>query len=79
MKTYKHKASKKLLTIALSCDASKVIIGYNKGWKQETNMGKICNQNFVGIPFNQFIAYKKYKCELEGIEVNESYTSVLVI
>ena len=78
MKTYMHKASKKLLEIALSCDVSKVIIGHNKGWKQGTNMGKRCNQNFVGIPFNQFIAYIKYKCEIEGIEVievNESYTS----
>lgn len=41
-------------------------------------IGKVNNQNFVQVPFNNFILMLKYKCELVGIKVviiNESYTS----
>ena len=56
-----------------------IIIGHNKGWKQESNMGKKTNQNFVQIPFNKLIEQLKYKSEKYiGLKVNiveESYTS----
>lgn len=55
-----------------------MVIGYNKNWKQDVNLGKINNQKFVQIPFLQFIHMLKYKCELLGINVvlqEESYTS----
>ena len=41
-------------------------------------MGKKNNQNFVSIPFNDFIHQLRYKCELKGlnfIETEEAYTS----
>lgn len=53
-------------------------IGHNKCWKQEINIGKRNNQNFVSIPFNVFISMISYKATLEGINVKiveESYTS----
>lgn len=55
-----------------------IIIGHNKCWKQEINIGKRNNQNFVSIPFNSFISTISYKATLEGINVKiveESYTS----
>ena len=54
------------------------MIGYNKGWKQETNLGKKTNQNFVQIPFEKLVQLISYKAKLQGIQVflqEESYTS----
>ena len=62
----------------VSKNISKLIIGYNKNWKQDINIGKKNNQNFVNIPYLIYINQLKYKCELEGIEIllnEESYTS----
>lgn len=55
-----------------------IVIGHNRCWKQEINIGKRNNQNFVSIPFNMFISMISYKATLEGINVKiveESYTS----
>ena len=57
---------------------SKLVVGYNKGWKQEINIGSKNNQNFVGIPFRKILDILKYKLEDNGIEYKEqeeSYTS----
>lgn len=53
-------------------------IFYNKGWKQNVNIGKKNNQKFTQIPFARLVSYLEYKCELAGIEIvihEESYTS----
>jgi len=53
-------------------------IGNNSGWKQEVDIGKVNNQNFVCIPFKKLIDQIKYKSEEAGINVKvvtESYTS----
>src|SRR5947207_9102205 len=55
-----------------------LVIGKNDGWKQEIEMGKRNNQNFVQIPHARFIQMLTYKAELVGITVKiteESYTS----
>ena len=55
-----------------------VVIGHNDGWKQNVNLGKVNNQNFVSIPFNRLIHMIRYKAEEYGIKVivrEESYTS----
>ena len=78
VKDYMHKASRLLVNHLVSNNMSKVVVGHNKEWKQDTNMGKKTNQNFVQIPFNQFIHMLTYKARLVGIEVverEESYTS----
>lgn len=78
IKDYLHKASNKLVNHLVSNNMSKAVIGHNKEWKQDINIGKINNQNFVQIPFNMFIQMIAYKANLEGIEVvkrEESYTS----
>ena len=56
----------------------KIIIGELKDIKQNINLGKINNQNFVSIPYGLFKQKLKAKCEYYGIdyiEVNEAYTS----
>jgi putative transposase len=78
IKDYLHKASRKLVNRLVSNSVSKIVIGHNKNWKQDINLGKSNNQKFVQIPFNMFIHMVTYKAQLEGIEVivrEESYTS----
>lgn len=78
IKDYLHKASRMLINHVVSNDINTIIIGHNKCWKQEINIGKRNNQNFVSIPFNVFISMISYKATLEGINVKiveESYTS----
>ena len=78
IKDYLHKASRKLVNHLVSNNVSKIVIGHNKNWKQDINLGKSNNQKFVQIPFNTFIHMVTYKSQLEGIQVivrEESYTS----
>lgn len=75
---YLHKASKKLLNHLVFNQINTVVIGLNKEWKQESNLGKRNNQNFIQIPHSRLIEMIKYKCKLEGINCiirEESYTS----
>lgn len=73
-----HKASKTIINYCIKYNIGTVIVGHNKKWKQETNMGKRNNQNFVSIPYNKFIQQIQYKCDNFGITcivIEESYTS----
>lgn len=75
---YLHKASKFIVNQAVLHSLNTIVIGYNKGWKQETNLGKKTNQNFVQIPFEKLVQLISYKAKLQGIQVflqEESYTS----
>ena len=67
-----------LMAILKKEKISKLIVGYNKEWKQNINIGKANNQNFVNIPFRKILDILKYKLEENGIECKEqeeSYTS----
>ena len=75
---YFHKASRYIVNQLVSNNINTLIIGYNKGWKQDANIGKVNNQKFVQIPFLKFVNMLEYKCQLVGITVvrqQESYTS----
>ena len=75
---YFHKSSRYIINHLVFNNINTLIVGYNKGWKQEINIGKKNNQKFVDIPFERFIKMLEYKAELEGINVivhEESYTS----
>lgn len=78
IETYLHQTSRHLVNHIVSKGVGTLVIGYNPGWKQDINLGKVGNQNFVQVPFLTLVNQLKYKCELEGIEVilqEESYTS----
>lgn len=78
IKDYLHKASKIIISYCIENNLDTIVIGNNKGWKQEVDLGKVNNQNFVGIPYYIFIQMINYKAENVGIKVavtEESYTS----
>lgn len=73
-----HKVAKKIVLWCADKNVSKIIIGKNKGWKQNINIGKTNNQNFVQIPHALLITYIKTIAEKIGMQVveqEESYTS----
>ena len=68
----------KLIEILRTERISKLVVGYNKGWKQEINIGSKNNQSFVNIAFRKILDILRYKLEDNGIEYKEqeeSYTS----
>jgi len=87
VKDYINKAVKQLIEKAKSLKVKKIVIGYNKGFKNKgiknefiSKKGKrIVNQNFTSIPISKFkerIKQVSYKEGLEYEEINESYTSL---
>lgn len=73
-----HNISSMIVNHLVSTNISMFVIGSNKNWKQDINIGKRNNQNFVSIPFSKFIQQLQYKCRRAGIKVvltEESYTS----
>lgn len=78
VKDYFHKATHYVVNQLVSNQVNTLIIGYNKGWKQDTTMRKSSKQTFIQIPFYILIQMLTYKCQEKGINVilqEESYTS----
>lgn len=75
---YFHKTSRFIVDFCKNQEIGTMVIGKNKNWKQEVNLGPITNQKFVQIPFEMLVHQLKYKAEEVGIAVitsEESYTS----
>jgi len=73
-----HKITDFIVKIIKEYNIDKVFIGYNKEWKQNINIGKRNNQNFVQIPYQKIVQQLQYKLLLLGIElilIEEAYTS----
>lgn len=73
-----HRISRYMVNYCIANKIDTMIIGYIKGWKQNCNMGKKNNQNFIQIPFLNIINKLKYKLYRHGIQLilqNEGYTS----
>lgn len=73
-----HKITTQLVSHLDSYNIDTVIFGHNIGQKQDINLGKVTNQNFVQIPFIQLITQLQYKCQLKGIRfivTEEAHTS----
>ena len=78
VKDFFHKTSRAVINHCIIHDIGMVIIGYNERWKQNVNIGKKNNQNFVSIPFLTLVRQIEYKAELIGVKVlrtTEEYTS----
>ena len=76
--TFMHTVSKAIVDMLIEQKVGKLVVGRNKGWKQEVNIGKTNNQKFVQIPFYSLQSKLQYKCEMAGIEYveqEESHTS----
>ncbi len=75
---YLHTASRRIIDLLVAEGTGTLIIGKNVFWKQEVEMGRKRNQEFVRIPHAKFIDLLTYKAEMVGIRViltEESYTS----
>lgn len=73
-----HKASRKIVDYCINRTIHTIVIGYNKDWKRDANLGKTVNQNFTGIPSQRLInmlQYKAQEAEIKVILTEESYTS----
>lgn len=78
LKNYIHNSSKYVIDYCIENNIDTIVIGHNKKWKQESNLYKRINQNFVQIPYNMLIKQLQYKAENVGINIfitEESYTS----
>ncbi len=75
---YLHTASRRIINLLVEEGIGRIVVGKNPLWKQEVEMGRKNNQEFVQIPHARFIEMLTYKAKLVGIQVvvqEESYTS----
>ncbi len=73
-----NKAARIVINHCLENNIGTIVFGWNKGQKQESNMGKKNNQNFVQIPTGKLKQRTEQLCKFYGIrfiETEESYTS----
>ena len=78
MEYFMHCASKYIINYCVENNIGTIVIGKNDKWKQECDMSRFVNQNFIQIPDELFIDKLKYKSEEIGINVienEERYTS----
>ncbi|WP_181280650.1 RNA-guided endonuclease InsQ/TnpB family protein [Aphanothece hegewaldii] len=78
VRDYLNKTARIIINHCLKYQIGKLIVGYNPGIKQEINIGRSNNQNFVQIPFWQLRQKLKALCSRYGIEYleqEESYSS----
>lgn len=75
---YMNQVISKIIKHCKEHDIGNIVVGYNKTWKQNMNLGKRNNQTFSNIPFWIFKMKLENKCEEFGIQyylTEESYTS----
>ena len=78
LKDYFYKISHYIINLAKINNIDTIIVGKNDSWKQSINTGKVNNQNFVSIPYNQFLMILENLCIKNNIHIifrEESYTS----
>ncbi len=73
-----HKISRYVIDYCKFHNIGTVVIGYNENWKQEAELGRRNNQNFISIPYYLLTNMIQYKGDEAGITVKlqeESHTS----
>ena len=73
-----RKSARIVINYCIKNKIGNIVVGYNKDFKRNINIGKKNNQNFVQIPLFKIRQKLKYLCEYYGIkykEQEESYTS----
>ncbi|GGA57301.1 hypothetical protein CYANOKiyG1_78360 [Okeania sp. KiyG1] len=78
VRDYLNKAARYLINWCIENRISTLVLGVNPGMKQNINLGKKTNQNFVQIPHHNFRFKLKAMCDRYGLtytEQEESYTS----
>lgn len=73
-----NKAAKLIVDHCLRHGIGTLVIGWNQGFKDNANMGRLNNQKFVQMPLGKLKDRLNQLCDLHGIrfqETEESYTS----
>ncbi len=73
-----HKISRYIIDYCINHNLGTLIVGYNENWKQEAELGRRNNQNFVSIPYYDLTRMIQYKGDESGIVVklqDEAHTS----
>jgi putative transposase len=73
-----HKTSRFIVDFCVKNNIGTIVVGYNREWKQNINLGRRNNQRFVQVPFARLVHMVCYKAKLLGVDVivtGESYTS----
>lgn len=78
IQNYLYCAAKRIIQYCLANQIGNIVIGYNDGFQENPNLGKVNNQNFVMIPLGKLKSRLEYLCKQYGINFvlqEESYTS----
>lgn len=73
-----NKAAKLIIDHCLRYGIGTLVIGWNEGFKEAANMGRVNNQKFVQMPLGKLKDRLKQLCDLHSIrfiETEEAYTS----
>jgi putative transposase len=73
-----NKAAKLIIDHCLKHGVGTLVVGWNEGFKESANMGRVNNQKFVQMPLGKLKDRLKQLCDLHGIrfiETEEAYTS----
>jgi len=63
-----HCYSKYIVNYCVDNQIDTVVVGYNDGWKQNSRIGST-TQQFVGIPFLNFVSKLEYKLQEIGVKL----------
>lgn len=75
---YIYNAAKLIIRYCLEHKIGNIVVGYNDGFQDRSNLGRVNNQNFVQIPLGKLKSRLEYLSKLNGINFvlqEESYTS----
>lgn len=73
-----YKSSKHIVEYCIDHSIGNIVVGYNDGFQDSPNLGKVNNQQFAMLPCGKFKSRLEYLCKLTGInylQQEESYTS----
>ena len=75
---YIYNAAKLIIRYCLDHKIGNIVVGYNDGFQDRSNLGRVNNQNFVQIPLGKLKSRLEYLSKLNGLNFvlqEESYTS----
>ena len=75
---YMYNAAKLIIDYCIKHKIGNIVVGYNDGFQDRSNLGRVNNQNFVQIPLGKLKSRLEYLSKLNGLNFvlqEESYTS----
>lgn len=73
-----YNSAKYIVKYCIDNQIGNIVVGYNDGFQDKVDLGKVNNQQFVMLPYGKFKSRLEYLCNLYGINYQiqeESYTS----